>query len=1419
MNQYAVLLLFLLCCSTSLFAQTLQDDFSDGDFTNNPIWTGDVADFVVTAGELVTDNLGNSATSYLSTPAAIQDSTTWEFYIRLEFDPSTSNQARVYLQADDADLTSVNDGYYLQIGASGSTDALELYRLDGGSATSIFTATVGAVATDPAIASVRIVRDAVGNWEVFADYAGGTSYVSEGTFTDATHTTGSHFGVWARYTTTRGNLFFFDNIFCSPLFVDVVPPSITSLSANSATELEVQFDEIVELTSANNAANYTLSNGANVSAAARDAVDFSLVRLTTSPLASGQTYTLTATGVEDLNNNATNGATANVTYVNVQPAAFQDIIINEIFADPSPQVGLPTEEYIELYNRSNKIIDLGGMVFNDGSNKTLSTLLLYPDSTVILTASSNVALFAPYGTTMDIGSLTLTNGGELLTLKDANNVTIDSVNYDDAWYQDPIKDDGGWSLELINPNLLCEGAANWIASTDPNGGTPGQQNSVFDNTPDTQAPVLVNATFSSSTTVLLDFDQNITPTSAGNPAFYTITNNTVTAAVLNTMTQVQLTLGTAMTDGIRYTVTANGPADCSGNTTTSVDSFDFFNVQPAAFHDLLITEIFADPSPQQGLPDAEFIELHNQSNKTIDLNGYTLFEATTRTLPSQLMRPGDYVIVCAAADAAAFSPFGTVVPVSNLSLTNSGELLQLYNASGATVDSVEYSDDWYGDDTKKDGGWSLALINPNLICKGGANWQASIPAAGGTPGAQNQVWDTSSDNTPPSLTDVRQFGPNQILLTFDDILNASQVGNTSTYSIDQGANIITVVVLSPSEVLLTLSNVMVDQTTYTVSITTIEDCVGNAASNLSGSFTYFEAGAADRYDIIINEIMSDPNPPVGLPELEYIELYNRSNKIFNLQGFTIQDRSSVVSTLPFFILAPGEYVTVYADGGASLVSFGNALPTPTFPDLNTSDEVILRDPTGEVIDGVAYELFWYQNADKDDGGWSLERMDPNRPCEGASNWAASQDLAGGTPAQANSILMNNPDVQAPDLLRAFPVGADSLHLFFSEALDDTLGADPTNYTLVDINGTDLSNTILSAELVPPFYNKVILQLSQPLVLGTVYTLTAKSNVRDCVGNPVGLRNEAQLALPEPLLVGDLILNEVLSNPVTGGRDFVELYNRSNKYLNANDLVFSNAVVIDGNLANTTTLQTRTVDADFLIAPQSYVVFTEGPEQVMEQYNIAEGNNFLETDLPTYDDKEGSVFLYAAYDSMYLDQFGNPQIAYLVRPLDLLDYTADFHSPLIDDLNGVSLERIDFEKPTNDRNNWFSGATEVGYATPGYQNSARVRNTIIGDDIIELPTTTVSPDGDGFEDVLLINYSTGELGYVATIDVYDAHGRLIRNLVNGELLMREGTLRWDGTDNNGNKARVGIHLLTVELFRPDGSVLRTKKTCVVAGRMN
>ena len=68
----------------------------------------------------------------------------------------------------------------------------------------------------------------------------------------------------------------------------------------------------------------------------------------------------------------------------------------------------------------------------------------------------------------------------MLELMNKDGVLISSVTYNDNWYKDPDKEDGGWSLEQINPSNICSGGDNWSASNNAKGGTPGTKNSVYD---------------------------------------------------------------------------------------------------------------------------------------------------------------------------------------------------------------------------------------------------------------------------------------------------------------------------------------------------------------------------------------------------------------------------------------------------------------------------------------------------------------------------------------------------------------------------------------------------------------------------------------------------------------------------------------------------------------------------------------------------------------------------------------------------------------------------------------------------------------------------------------------------------------------------------------------------------------------------
>ena len=68
--------------------------------------------------------------------------------------------------------------------------------------------------------------------------------------------------------------------------------------------------------------------------------------------------------------------------------------------------------------------------------------------------------------------------GELLTLRDAAGRLVEAVEYgdDDPWPREP-DGRGGYTLELIHPDLDRNNAFSWLASDSP-GGTPGAPNSV-----------------------------------------------------------------------------------------------------------------------------------------------------------------------------------------------------------------------------------------------------------------------------------------------------------------------------------------------------------------------------------------------------------------------------------------------------------------------------------------------------------------------------------------------------------------------------------------------------------------------------------------------------------------------------------------------------------------------------------------------------------------------------------------------------------------------------------------------------------------------------------------------------------------------------------------------------------------------------
>ena len=240
--KQTLLLILLLIFSISLSGQ-LSDDFSDGDFTNNPTWQGDLNNFIVNGDGELQLNTSDSDTSILYTAVEMPDSTVWEMDFKMEFAPSTNNRLRIYLQSSTTNYPDV-DGYFLEIGESGATDRLTLFRSDAGNKTEIAAATESALGTAPAIAKVKITRSKTGEWAIFANYDNGSILNLEATAFDDTYLGGNlFFALWCKNTSTNSQAFFFDNITITSLQPDVTPPSVLQVTPISLTELDISFDE------------------------------------------------------------------------------------------------------------------------------------------------------------------------------------------------------------------------------------------------------------------------------------------------------------------------------------------------------------------------------------------------------------------------------------------------------------------------------------------------------------------------------------------------------------------------------------------------------------------------------------------------------------------------------------------------------------------------------------------------------------------------------------------------------------------------------------------------------------------------------------------------------------------------------------------------------------------------------------------------------------------------------------------------------------------------------------------------------------------------------------------------------------------------------------------------------------------------
>lgn len=639
------------------------------------------------------------------------------------------------------------------------------------------------------------------------------------------------------------------------------------------------------------------------------------------------------------------------------------------------------------------------------------------------------------------------------------------------------------------------------------------------------------------------------------------------------------------------------------------------------------------------------------------------------------------------------------------------------------------------------------------------------------------------DTEPPILLSATVLSNQLIVLNFNEKLNQNSAELIANYSL-QGTNTIPInsATLDPiTEKIVQLSaEPLINGGTYTLTVDSIKDLVQNTAGTQQLNVQYLVQDSVQPGDLLLTEFLCDESPSVGLPKVEYIEIYNKSSKYFNLNGFKISDGSSD-GTIGNKWIFPGEYVILCANSSVDSFSVNQVVGVSSFPSLNNSgDSIILKDTGLVIIDQLSYTSDWYKDETKKDGGYSLERIQLNDPCSDGDNWKVSVAISGGTPGLINAVNDTTADQIAPNIQSVFVSDSNQVLITFSEGMNLVSLENSTFYFMPSL-------TIL--QRVHPTNSSLILTFDSTLVGSKNYMFTLE-NASDCWGNSKVLNgNFVRAEVPQS---GELIINELLVDPKTGGSDWIELYNNSNKVV---DLIHCQLANFDDSIANF-----KAVPAHFFIYPKQYAVLGSDSSFVKAMYPASVPGTFVACETPVYPNDSGSVYLF--YDSILLEK---------------VSYSSNWHFSLLDKTDGVSLERIQPTGLATSKDNWHSAAETIGFGTPGALNSQTLHPQINGE--ISLSNSSISPDNDGFEDVVLIHYQFEKNGLVANIRIFDEDGREIKQLIANELLGTAGFFTWDGTTNANTKAHIGTYVILFEAFSIAGGENFTKtKVVIVAGKL-
>ena len=1059
-----------------------------------------------------------------------------------------------------------------------------------------------------------------------------------------------------------------------------------------------------------------------------------------------------------------------------------DIRISEVMSNP--QGSEYENEFIEVFNATDHVIQINGWVLSDGNGvDTISHLSgpvgIQPECYALIVDPGYNFLTGPYlamlndslsiytiSTDASFGSGGLANTGESVIIRSPDSTSSSIMSWSSSTTN-------GYSWERVSVTTV-DSLSSWAQSLEING-TPGARNSV--------TPPLINLSVLGVEVEsgLVGEMVNIILT-LKNGGEHEIPNFSV--AVFrdedqdgeqgedewDTIIQENSALGSQEVRAFQLSLFPLVPGvhqlelrvSATDDENAADDALWFEVVGSYPRNSISITEVMYSPSADQ---QGEWVEIQNRSAETVSLQSWTFADANqTRHLISDsllLVEPSEYLTLCASSNIINYfdlEPQQILELNSWPALNSSSDSVRLFDANGHEVASIYYRGSWGESAT------SLERRHPESHPCEEINWAASTQVDGGTPSAMNTrhllplalqidkiVVEASSSIGPAQVQVCVGFQNLGIdtLFSMELASDADIYWHGSLSSFQQDSLIFTSPMLWPGYSQIPIRLIFEGEL---LADTSVQVLLG------------FPSG-----QIAINEIHYYPHED----QVEFLELVNISSSEIDLKGWSYKDRSGAEGeVMSPFLIQPDSLFLWTGDAGKLgdwTPSFACISELSSWPSLNnSSDSIIIMDPLGQRM--IAFE---YTAAPNSENGKSLERQALWKAQELASSWSVCQDPLGITPGRKNSVLIPPQNLTVGEL-----VILDSM-LWIDEVFSVEIAIVNRGVDLAEASNLSIKllyNSVQKddwSDLLPPIEPGDTLTWDVELISGSSGWIILEVEVQFEGDETL----EDNTMIQKLFISGNtsaLVINEVMALPVNDQDEWIEIYNRS-----------ADSVDLLGWLMADNSSPSKCIsDTSVVLESNSYLVLGHdqslGPDLHGAVYQGI-------PHFPTLNNSEERIKLF------------DPQGV----TMDAMSYSSSTELVL-----GRSLERIRPQVPGQDSGNWSVCIDDMG-STPGKENSIYL-DVLSSNLAIELEPNPFSPNGDGQADQLVIHYELPFEHGLMTIMVFDMAGRKIAEPVQIKPVSHRGQVLWDGEANYGGRAVTGLYIMKLLFDDQAGKVWSSLK---------